>query len=141
MTFTAGNLFPTHSCIGVIWVKPPTRNWIRAHKMRGGQLTNWTIPPPNSTIIVLVEIPYLHVVEIGMILHVRIVILAWVWRVAIFQKWRITKSSSYGNKPLWRIVKIYKNIDLSFKKYPYDDRIYIHYWELSLCIFMKIYEV
>ncbi len=22
-TFTAGNLFPSHSCIGVIWVKPP----------------------------------------------------------------------------------------------------------------------
>ncbi len=23
MTFTAGNLFPSHSCIGVTWVKPP----------------------------------------------------------------------------------------------------------------------
>ncbi len=44
LTFTAGNFFPSHSCIGVIWIKLPIRTWVLS--MRGGLLTNWAIPPP-----------------------------------------------------------------------------------------------
>ncbi len=38
MTFKAGNLFPSHSCIDVARVKPP--HWDSNLSMRNGQLTN-----------------------------------------------------------------------------------------------------
>ncbi len=44
MTFTADNLFPSHSCIG--WQsQAPTGIRPRVPSLRGGWLTNWAIPP------------------------------------------------------------------------------------------------
>ncbi len=42
MTFTVGNLFICHSCIG--WPESsPTCIWTWVPRLRGGQLTNWAI--------------------------------------------------------------------------------------------------
>ncbi len=45
MTFTAGNLFTSHSCIDVTQVKPEP-GFKPGPSMRGGQLTKRAIPAP-----------------------------------------------------------------------------------------------